>query len=148
MFFTIKQTIDPAILDTKLDDGMGTNKAFASLNDQGYKTARDLSIAGGQNLRRAPDVGHGCTSKIDTWLTSHNIPFFHSSTSPTVLDMLSCTASYEVSFEGVGKATEKVLAKLSQNPGRHHQVVTSVPIIKDDGAVIGKIKVTIYVEIE
>ena len=147
MLITINQTIDPAILDQELDDGLGTFKAITTLRSFGYKTLRDLIVDGGANIARCQGIGLRTVNQIAQWVEAKNLPWVHwGGVSLTELILCSQTANYEVSLEGVEKLTEDSLTRFLEYPRYPRETQASVPIIQEGGSMIGTIKITVKVE--
>ena len=152
MLITINQTIDPAILDQELDDGLGTSKAIVALKSEGVRTLRDVLLIGWTELARCRGVGDTAISNIRDWVRSKKLPCYNDGCSPTLLEVRSRTAVYEVPLTGIERCAEEVLGVLAEHPEgpsyyRASDVIR-VPMTEVDGGAVGTVKISISMEIE
>lgn len=152
MLITIKQTVDPAVLDKDLDDGLGTSKGIIALKASGASTLRDLLHLGWKGMAYCPGVGGTTISNIRDWVRSKNLPWNDDGCSPSLLKARSKTATYEVPLTGIEKCAEKVLCELAEHPEGPSQYriydLLRVPMTEVEGGKVGTIRIRIEMEIE
>lgn len=153
MLITIKQTIDPAILNKELDDGPGVSKGIIALKASGANTVRDLLLFGRRKMAHCSGVGQKTRSHIWDWVTSKKLPFSDDGCSPTLLEVLSKTAVYEVPLTGIEKFAEDVLCKLAKHPGGPNNPLWStgvirVPMTEVEGSKVGVVTIRIEMQVE
>lgn len=148
MLITIKQTIDPAILDKEMDDAMGTSRAIMTLKENNYITLRDVIVCGSGEVSKSPGIGWCSIAKIRKWVLAKGLPWSYEGVSHTLLSVRSKTANYEVSLVEIEKHAEGVLSQLAEHPEGPSQDWVRIPIIEDNVHQVGTVKISIKMEIE